>query len=103
MSQNAIKSIVEAENAAKVAKNDALVKVKLLLEQTEEAGRQRVAEASNTDEENRNILREYISKAHEHSRELATHTGNKRAVMRAHAEARFEQATQIIVERIVGG
>ena len=104
MSQNAIKSIVEAEDAAKVARADALAKVKLLLEQTESAGREAVAAAVVSAEEgNRNMAREVVAKAQEHSRELATHTGNKCAAMRAHAEARFGQAAQIIVERIVGG
>ena len=103
MSQNAIKSIVEAEDAAKTAKADALAKVKLLIEQTETDCREGVAEASQSaDESARNMAKEVVAKAQTEAIELATHTANKRAAMRAHAEARFEQAAQIIVERIVG-
>lgn len=104
MSQNAIKSIIEAEDAAKTAKAEALAKVKLLLEQTETEGREAVAAAvASAGEGSRNMAKEVVAKAQEHTRELATHTGNKCAAMRAHAEARFGQAAQIIVERIVGG
>ncbi|MDR0905344.1 MAG: hypothetical protein LBN00_04085 [Oscillospiraceae bacterium] len=104
MSLNAIKNITEAEETAKSAKADALAEVKRLIEQTEAAGREAIAAAlSSAEEGNLNMMREIDVKAGEYSSELESHTDNKRAAMRARAEARFGEAARIIVERIVSG
>ena len=104
MSQNAIKSIVEAEDAAKAAKADALARVKLLIEQAEALGRETVAaSALRADEKNRNLSAETVAQAEEYSRELTARTDAQRGAIRSRAEERFGPAAKIIVERITGG
>jgi vacuolar-type H+-ATPase subunit H len=104
MSLNAIKTITEAEENSRSAKAEAQAEVKRMVEQAETAGREAVAAALlSAEEDNLNMLREIDLKSEEYSAELKSHTDNRRAVMRAHAEARFGEAAQIIVERIVSG
>ncbi|MDR0446694.1 MAG: hypothetical protein LBH17_06695 [Oscillospiraceae bacterium] len=104
MSQNAIKSIAEAEEAAKTARAETQSETKRALEAAEQDGKASVAAAlAQAEGEIRHMRREFDAKAEEYAKELVTTTGNKRAALRAHAEARIGEAAGKIVERIVSG
>lgn len=104
MSLNAIKSITEAEDAAKNAKLEAQSKMKRDAEQAEQDGRNLIAESlAQADGEAKHLKREAELKAEEYAKNLASSTANKRAALVAHAEARLSAAAELIVERIVSG
>lgn len=104
MSLNAIKSITEAEEAAKNAKLEAQAKNKRDAEQAEKSGREAIdASLKQADEEIRHLKKESENKAEEWATELAATTANKRAALRAQAEGKLARAADLIVERIVSG
>ena len=104
MSLSAIRSITEAEEAAKKNKLEAQAKNKLAAEQAEQEGRDSIAATLvQADGEVRHLRREAELKAEEYAKNLASSTANKRAVIAARAQSQQEAAVAFIVERIVGG
>jgi len=104
MSLSAIRSITEAEEAAKKAKLEAQAKNKQDAELTERECLASIAESlSQAEGEVRHLRREAELKAEEYAINLASNTANKRAVIAAHAESTKEAAVSFIVERIVSG
>lgn len=104
MSLSTIKSITEAEEAARNAKLEAQSKMKRAVEQSEQEGRDSVANSlAQADGEIRHLKREAELKAEEYAKNLAANTANKRAALIAHAESAFDAAADLIVERIVSG
>jgi len=104
MSLSAIKSITEAEEAAKKAKLEAQAKIKRDAEQVEQEGRDSITSSlAQAEGEIRHLRREAELKAEEYAKELASNTANKRAALSAHAETMQSAAADFIVERIVSG
>ena len=84
MSFEAITAINEAEEKARQMKADAL------------AGAKAAAEV-------RELRAKSDEKAKQDAIELASDTENRKAAMRARADARMEKAAALIVERVVNG
>jgi len=104
MSLDAIKSIGEAEDNARRAKQDAVLSAKRTAEEAERQGRETVAATIvRAEAEVKHLKTASDQKAAESARELLSTTANKRAALRAKAESRLDAAAGIIVERIVGG
>ena len=87
MSFEAITTISEAEESAKRMKAEALSAAKAA-----EAAAELAELRAKSDE-----------KAKEDARQLASDTENRKAAMRARADARLEKAAALIVERVVNG
>ncbi|MDR3209470.1 MAG: hypothetical protein LBT36_02440 [Oscillospiraceae bacterium] len=104
MSLEAIEQITAAEDAAKRRIAEAQAEAKRSAEEAERVGRESVESSLRQAEDDvRAMKHELDLKAAESARELVDKTANRRAALRAHAEARLEQAGAIIVERIVSG
>jgi len=95
-------SITQTEERLKQAKVDAAQAAKKRLTDAGAEGEAMIAEAAARAEEE---IRELTKKADENVRgsilELAATNENKKAVMKAKAESRMEEAVGFIVERIV--
>ena len=92
MSFEAITAISEAEENAKRMKAEALAAAKAA-EAAEKKAAAELAELRAKSDE----------KAKEDARQLASDTENRKAAMRARADARLEKAAALIVERVVNG
>jgi vacuolar-type H+-ATPase subunit H len=104
MSLQSITQITEAEEAARRLKFDAQSQARRDLDAAEMAGREAVERARRTaEDEGRALRRELEHRAADNARELAEETLSRRAVLRAHADARLDAAARIIVDAVIAG
>lgn len=102
MSLEAIKTITEAEEAARRLKAEAAVDAKRMISEAKAAGQKALEAAEQkANEELRGLRGKADEKATSDAKELAENTENKKAAMRVRAEGRLDKAAQLIVERIV--
>lgn len=102
MSYEAITSVTQAENAAKSAVAAAEAKAKQMLADAENAGKAAIEAACIKAESELQELRTKAGdKAVNEAGDLSKDLENRKAVLRAKAEARLEQAATLVVERIV--
>lgn len=102
MSLEAITSITEAEESARRIRAEAAAAARKAAADARERGEQRIAEAAKKAEaEVEELAEKTRAQAQADADELAQSTENKKAAMRAHAEARLDKAANLIVERIV--
>lgn len=102
MSFEAISSISQAEAEAKAAVAAAEAKAKQLIADAENAGSLSVdAACAKAASELAQLNRQVTDKAKAQTGVLAGELENQKAVMRAKAEGRLEQAAALVVERIV--
>ena len=102
MSFEAINSVVQAENEAKAAVAAAEAKARQMVSDAQTAGKAAVEAAgdkadSALAELRRKADEEAMSKAADLSRDVE----NRKAALRARAEARLDRAASLVVERIV--
>mgnify|MGYP000569766309 CR=1 FL=1 len=74
-----------------------------LVEQKNAAAQQLAQEVAKRDAELAELRAKSDEKAKEDARQLASDTENRKAAMRARADARLEKAAALIVERVVNG
>ncbi|MDR2357278.1 MAG: hypothetical protein LBD92_04230 [Oscillospiraceae bacterium] len=104
MSLEAIKSISEAEEREKKAKQEAQQRAGKAIDEAHRAGNDAVqATVERAESEVAALKRAADAKAAEGAKELSSTTANKRASIKARAESRLDAAAGIIIERIVGG
>ena len=104
MSFEAITAISEAEENAKRMKAEALAAAKAAEAAAQAEGRAAVEAAEKKAAAELAELRSKSDeKAKEDARQLASDTENRKAAMRARADARLEKAAALIVERVVNG
>ena len=102
MSLEAIKTITEAEEAARRLKAEAAAEAKRMIGEAKAAGQEALdAAEKKANEELRELRAKADEKATADAKELAAGTENKKAAMRVKAESRLDKAAQLIVERIV--
>lgn len=102
MSLEAIKTITEAEEAARRLKTEAAADAKRMVGEARAAGQAALdAAEKKANEELRELKAKADEKATADAKELAASTENKKAAMQVKAEARLDKAAQLIVERIV--
>ena len=102
MSLDAIKSISDAEEKARLAILSAQREAALAVEQVETAGKETVAATVlRAKNEIAHLKRASDAKSAEAAKELVSNTANRRAAIRARAESRLDKAALMIVERIV--
>ncbi len=102
MSFEAITSIAQAEAEAKATVAAAEARAKQLLAEAETAGKAAVeAAGAKADSELAELRRQADEKAMTEAGGLSKETENKKAALRAKAEARLEKAAALVVERIV--
>ncbi len=104
MSFEAITAISEAEENAKRMKAEALAAAKAAEAAAQAEGRAAVEAAEKKAAAELAELRAKSDEtAKEDARQLASDTENRKAAMRARADARLEKAAALIVERVVNG
>ena len=104
MSYEATTTKREAEERAKRMKADPLSAAKAAEAAAQAEGRTALAEAEKKAAAELAELRSKSDeKAKEDARQLASDTENRKAAMRARADARLEKAAALIVERVVNG
>ncbi len=102
MSFEAIQSVTQAESEAKTAVANAELKAKQMLADAQSAGRLAVETAvSKAEGELQELNRQAGEKAVAATQTLTAELSNKKAALRAKAEARLEEAATLVVERIV--
>lgn len=102
MSYEAITSVTQAEAAAKTAVANAEVKAKQMLTDAENAGKAAIEAACVKAESELQELRARAGeKAVSEAGDLSKDLENRKAALRAKAEAKLEQAATLVVERIV--
>ena len=102
MSFEAITSITEAEAQAKAAVVQAEAKARQMLSDAETAGKTAVeAAASKAKSELVELRRQSDERAVQAANGLSVELENKKAALRAKAEAKLDQAAKLVVERIV--
>lgn len=102
MSLEAIKTITDAEEAARRVKAEAAAAARNALAEAKAAAQAAIEAAEKkAQEELRELVRKADEKATADARELALNTENKKAAMRVKAESRLDQAAGLVVERIV--
>ena len=102
MPLEAIKNVNNAEDAAKNSIAKATADAKNSIEQARAKGMEKVKqEASKAEEEVKVLLQASGQKATEHAEKLSEQTANRAAAITAHAEAKMDQAVNLIIERIV--
>ena len=102
MSFEALETLAQAEETVRRMQADAALRAKQSLAAAREEGEQMLADAlKNADRELAELNRNADEKAKADLSELAANYENRKAAMRAHAEARSERAAAFIVERIV--
>ena len=102
MSFEAINSVVQAENEAKAAVAAAEAKAKQMLSDAQAAGRAAVEAAGDkADSALAELRRKADEEAMAKAAELSRDVENKKAALRARAEARLDRAASLVVERIV--
>ncbi len=104
MSLDAMKKVADAEAAARQSLHEATASAKAMIAEAEHAGRnayeQRMAEA---EAQARQMMLAAEETAAKNAEEITHHAENQCAVLRAHAEGRLNEASGLIVERIVMG
>lgn len=104
MSLEAMKNVLEAEQAAKNAYQNASAEAKQLILEAEAAGKallsRRQAEAR---EQERSMMEDAELQGGKRAEGTILHAENQCAVLRAHAEQKLPEAITLIVERIVTG
>ena len=104
MSLDAIKTISDAEDKARLAILAARRDAALAIEQVEKEGQETVsATVARAKNEIAHLMRASDAKAAEDAKELVSNTANRRAALRARAESRLDKAAEVILERIVKG
>jgi V/A-type H+-transporting ATPase subunit G/H len=99
-----IKSITDAEEAARQEKQNALARAKSRTAEAEKKGLDAMTKAAARAEEDvRRLLCEAEQKAAEAEAELQNVTSQQQAEIRRQAESRLNEAADFIVERIVHG
>jgi V/A-type H+-transporting ATPase subunit G/H len=102
MSLDAIKTISQAEDKAKLAKSEAAAAAKKKIAEAESEGKLAVEQArAKANDELHDLTRKADEKAKEEAKALAATTENKMATMRVRAEGSMDKASDLIVERIV--
>ena len=97
-----MKSIITAEEEARLSITLAERNAKLLVEEAEKAGKESIASTLERAESEIAHLRRYADqKAAAQAVELASTTANRQATLRARAERRLDATSQMIVERIL--
>ena len=104
MSFEAITSIAQAEEAAKVAVAYAQQQAKQMIADAEAKGKESVAEAvKKAENELLQLKKKTEEKASESAEILYGEVGEKKSALRAMAESKLDEAANLIVERIVNG
>ena len=102
MSLKAIKIIVAAEEAARLAELEAQRKTQQDLDEIESAGKEAIAATlKRAETEVVHLFRLTDQKATDEAIDLASKTANRQAAQRARAERLLETAAQLVFERIV--
>ncbi len=104
MSFDAITSIAQAEDAAKVAVQYAQAQAKQMVADAEAAGKAAVeAAAVKADKELESLKKKSSAKSVEDAKKMLETLETKKSVLRAGAEAKLSSAATLVVERIVKG
>jgi len=102
MSFEAIVNIAAAEEKAKAMLAEAEAKARQMVSDAENEGKAAVEAACfKADDEVAELRKQADEKAAADAKELVSGNENKKAAMRAKAEARLEKAAALVVERIV--
>ena len=102
MSLEAMETLAAAEEKVRRMRADAAAAAKQRIADARESGEKLIAEAiKRSAEEIDALARQSDEKAKAEAMELAGNNENRKAVLRAKAESRAEQAVSLIVERIV--
>ena len=102
MSREAMETLAASEEQVRRMRADAAAAAKQRIADARESGEKLIAEAiKRSAEEIDALARQSDEKAKAEAMELAGNNENRKAVMRAKAESRAEQAVSLIVERIV--
>jgi vacuolar-type H+-ATPase subunit H len=97
-----METLAAAEEQVRRMRADAAAAAKQRVADAREAGEQMIADAiKKSSEEVAELARQSDEKAKADAVELAGSNENRKAVLRAKAESRAEQAVSLIVERIV--
>ena len=104
MAFDAITSIAQAEDAAKVAVQYAQAQAKQMLADAEAQGKAEIdAAVARAEKELRTLQQKSDAKSVEDAKKLLGEMETKKAVLKAGAEAKLEAAASLVVERIVKG
>ena len=102
MSFEAINSVVQAENEAKAAVAAAEAKARQMISDAQAAGKAAVEAAGDkADSAISELRRKADEEAMGKASELQSDVENRKAALRARAEARLDRAASLVVERIV--
>ena len=102
MSLEAMETLAASEEMVRRMRADAAAAAKQSIADARESGERLVAEAiRRSAEEIGELARQSDEKAKAEAKELAGSNENRKAVMRAKAESRAQEAVDLIVERIV--
>ena len=102
MSLEAMETLAASEEQVRRMRADAAAAAKQCIADARESGEKRIAEAIKTAAEEIDALaRQSDEKAKADALELAGSNENRKAVMRAKAESKADQAVDLIVERLV--
>ena len=102
MSLEAMETLAASEEQVRRMRADAAAAAKQRIAEARESGEKLIAEAvRRSADEIAELSRQSDEKAKAEALELAGTNENRKAVMRAKAESRAEQAVALIVERIV--
>lgn len=104
MSFDAITSIAQAEDAAKVAVQYAQAQAKQMLADAESEGKAEIEAAVARAEKELRVLRQKSDvKSVEDAKKLLNELETKKAVLQAGAEAKLDAAASLVAERVVKG
>lgn len=104
MSFDAITSIAQAEDAAKVAVQYAQAQAKQMLADAEAEGKGEIdAALARAEKELRALRQKSDAKSVEDAKKLLNELETKKAVLQAGAEARLDAAAALVVERVLKG
>ncbi len=104
MSLEAMETLAASEEQVRRMRADAAAAARQSIADARESGEKLIADAvKKAAEEIEALTRKSDEKAKADALELAGNNENRKAVMRAKAESRAEQAAALIVERIVNG
>lgn len=102
MSLDAMETLAAAEETVRRMRSDAAAAAKQSIADAREAGERLIADAvKKSAEEIEALARQSDEKAKADALQLASSNENRKAVMRAKAESKAQQAVDLIVERIV--
>ncbi len=104
VSLEAMETLAASEESVRRMRADAAAAAKQSIADAREYGERLIAEAiQKSADEIKELAKQADEKAKAEAMELAGSNENRKAVMRAKAESRTEQAVALIVERIVNG